>query len=957
MEASPHANSVQFGHFRLDLRAGELNKDGRNVRLQEQPFQILKMLLERPGEVVTREEIRRKLWPNDTIVEFDHSINAAIKTLRRALGDSADDPQYVETVARRGYRLKAPVESPEPATKVQPPEPAPQISVSAGLIGKKVAHYRVLEVLGGGGMGVIYRAEDINLGRPVAIKFLPEELASDRTALERFEREARAASALNHPHICTVHEFGQHEGQSFLVMELLEGQTLEHEITGRPLAVDRILKFGVQIADALEAAHAIGIIHRDIKPANVFITRRGDAKILDFGLAKLTGQSEVDSAKEREAPGEGPSLQGAAATSGHGSALTDPGKVMGTAAYMSPEQVRCEPLDARTDLFSFGLVVYEMTTGQQAFRGETAATAREAILTQALKPVRELNPAVSVELETIIGRALEKDRESRYQSASEMRADLERLKRETDSERVGAGVVPAPAAPARIGGPRGGVRRGRRAGVALVGVALAALLSALIVLNVGHLRDRLLGRAAPPRIQSIAVLPLENLSRDPEQEYFADGMTDELIATLAKIGSLRVISRTSVMRYKGTKKPLPEIARELNVDGIVEGTVQRSGNRMRITAELLHAPTDRHLWADTYESDLGDVLMLQGEVARAIADAIKVKATPQEQARLIGTRAVNPEAYEAYLKGRFILSYSDTRDTRVTLDDALDYFRLALKKDPNYAPAYAGISFVWSGRGGGHHLLPARKAFPEAKAAALKALELDEALADAHAALANIQFYYEWDWAAAEREYKRAIELNPNSGELRIGYMDLLDVMQRPQEAKAQSERALELDPLNPGIQFWFGLHLMFSRQYDAAINQALKLLEVYPERIDPHVLLQSAYRMKGMLVEQIAEEKKAHAGDREYLEALDRGYARGGYREAMRTAADLLDARDLSSGRCSYMASMWAGRNDRAVSCLERSYEERSTEMVHLGVAPDFDPLRSDPRFQALLRRMNFPP
>jgi len=427
MRASPSSNAAYFGPFQLDLKAGELHQDGRSFRLQEQPLQILRMLLEHPGEMVTREEMRRTLWPNDTVVEFDQSINSAIKKLRLALNDSAEEPRYVETVGRRGYRLMVPVEWGEPlhvdapAAKVEGAAQS-QAAADGTLIGKKVSHYRVLQVLGGGGMGVVYKAEDLRLGRRVALKFLPGELASDPLALERFEREARAASALEHTNICAIYEFGEYEGQPFIVMQLLEGQTLRERISvGAPLPLNQTLDLAVQVANGLDAAHQKGIIHRDIKPANIFITHRGEAKILDFGLAKFVEGEHDGVATEAKHDGTRD------ASASWPLNLTKTGIAIGTTAYMSPEQVRGDKLDRRTDLFSFGLVLYEMATGQQAFVGDTVPAIHDAILHRTARPVRQLNAALPAELEEIIRKALEKDRDARYQHAAEICADLKRL--------------------------------------------------------------------------------------------------------------------------------------------------------------------------------------------------------------------------------------------------------------------------------------------------------------------------------------------------------------------------------------------------------------------------------------------------------------------------------------------------------------------------------------------------
>jgi|HubBroStandDraft_6_1064221.scaffolds.fasta_scaffold00244_18 serine/threonine protein kinase/tetratricopeptide (TPR) repeat protein len=881
------------------------------------------------------------------VEQLYHSALALDESQRKAfLEDScADDEALCRDVASLLARQRQAEEFMEvPALEMMARELAQEQNQPGGhiedprqLVGRTISHYRVLAKLGGGGMGVIYSAEDSRLGRNVALKFLHEG-ARDPAALERLRREARAASSLNHPHICTIYDIGEFEGEYFIAMEALEGQTLRERIAGKPLPLELLSEWGIQVADALEAAHIEGIIHRDIKSSNIFITNRGQAKILDFGLAKRTQRKITE-------PATAASESTLSLREEH---LTSPGEAIGTVAYMSPEQARGEELDSRTDVFSLGCVLYEMATGQPPFTGSTSALVFDGILHQVPTPPSRRNPEIPAEVERIIHKALEKDREVRCQTAAELRADLKRLKRDTDSAKAASAKQEVPSRPVMP-----------RRWVAVLAGSLVAIFLVAAGLNLERIRGWLRGTVERPRIGSLAVLPLENLSRDPEQEYFAEGMTDELITDLAKIVAIRVISRTSVMQYKGTQKSIGQIAKELGVDAVIEGTVLRSGNRVRITAQLVAAPTERHIWAESYERDLSDVLLLQNEVARTIAQQIRVQLTPQQQAQFATNRPLQPEAHEAFLKGKYFAN----RLSPDGLEKAIHYFNEAINADPTYGLAYAEMAetYCWATA---YQLLPSQEALAKAKSAALHAIEIDPNLGEAHNALAWVKYVHDWDFQGAEEEFKRAINLSPGNANIHLWYGNYLAQAGRFDESIAEMNTAQSLDPLSPFLGSLAATPLLGSRQYDKAIEQLHKVQELDPNSPLPRIFLQQAYEGKGDFPNAIREWQQVALGFGGKLEIvtarsekLRRAFAEGGERGYWQTQLEFLKADLEQSPADSYsFAPLYArvGDRNRTFQSLEKAFQEHSQDLtLWLLTEPAFDTVRADPRFQGLLRRM----
>ncbi len=802
------------------------------------------------------------------------------------------------------------------------PESAPGQLLEGGpgsMEGRTLSHYRILEKVGAGGMGVVYRAHDERLERDVALKVLPPGLLSDDAARKRFRKEALALSRLNHPNIETVHDFDSHAGVDFLVMEYIPGQTLTQILANGPLAGKQVATLGAQIASALEEAHARGVTHRDLKPGNIMVTPREQAKVLDFGLAMLPRPTGEPSKLET---------------------MSQSGAVVGTLPYMAPEQIRGEKVDFRSDIYAAGAVLFEMATRRRPFLQESAPRLIYAILHEAPPAPSAIDKAIAPALDGIILKALDRDPKRRYQSATELRVDLERL----------GGSAPLRAAP-------------RRAPVVVrwwlpaVAGAFLALAAVLLLFNVGGLKERLLGRFMPTHTRSLAVLPLANLSGNPEQEYFADGITEELITSLAKIGALRVTSRTSVMRYKGTTRPIPEIAHALGVDAVVEGSVRLAGGRVRVTAQLIDAATNRHLWAESYERDLRDVLTLQSEVAQAIAGEIRVKVLPEEKARLADAHQVDPEAYQAYLMGR----HFQEQRTVAGAEKSVEYFEQAIQGNPNDARSYAAEanSYVLLSVYGA---LPTVEANRKAKSLAARALEIDETLAAAHAAMAAV-LEDEWDWPGAEREHRRAIELNPNDAHTRHWYGEMLIYLGRFTEARAEIDRAAELDPLSPAVVGAVGDPLFNGRQYDLAIQEYRKALLINPNHAVTHRDLGQTYLYAGMHEKALVEIQAAidlSGNQADYVALLALVHAVAGRRtEALRVLESLKQPTNRQEDVPVDVAVVYAalGEMDRAFEWLEKAYDQRAYALVWIKVSPLLDPLRSDPRFKDLMRRVGLPP
>ena len=804
---------------------------------------------------------------------------------------------------------------------------------SDSLVGRTVFHYRITEKLGGGGMGVVYKAEDTRLRRYVALKFLPEGVSRDAQSLARFQREAQAASSLNHPNICTVYDIGEQDGQAFIAMECLDGQTLRQIIMGQPMKLDRILDIAIQVADALDAAHSEGIVHRDIKPANIFVTKRGHVKILDFGLAKVARSKMV---------GSGAGGTSTVVTGSDSENLTSPGEAIGTVSYMSPEQVLGRTLDSRTDLFSFGVILYEMATGFQPFKGDSSGAIFDAILHKIPIETVRLNTEVPGELQYIIGRALEKDRNLRYQHASDLRAELQRLKRQRDS---------SSSIPVTDGKP---VKRGiRPQWMHFVWVGAVALLLLLFGLNVGGVRELIFHSSTSPRIESIAVLPFVNVSNDPKTEYLSDGITEILIDSLSELPNLAVMSRNTVFRYKGQPTDPQKLGRELHVQAILTGRLVQTGDDLMISVNLEDVQNSRQIWGDQYNRKRSDLSSVQREIAADIYGRLRPTLVGEEK-KLLSKRATESgEAYQLYLQGLFYWNKGTAGDFKM----ASDFFTQAVQKDPRYALAYAGLADTYSLMGD-YGYLGSSEAWPRAKTAAMQALDIDSTLAEAHTSLGLVKEHFEWDWLGAEKEFRRAIELNPNSANTHHWFGEYLTNMGQFEEGLRETRKAQEIDPLSRLINTTIGWQLYSARQNAQAIEQLRKVLDIDAKFVPARRLLEGVYAQMGNYKEAVAEREKMLSlfGGSELAASVEEDFSKSGYRGVLQSWVDGLTEVSKHGHVSSYSIGetyMRMGEKEKAIKWLQDASDEHDSELVSLGVDPLFDSVRSDPRFREILRRM----
>jgi serine/threonine protein kinase/tetratricopeptide (TPR) repeat protein len=822
--------------------------------------------------------------------------------------------------------------------------------------GTKLGRYEIRAQLGAGGMGEVYLAQDTKLDRKVALKILPADVAAQKDRMRRFVQEAKAASALNHPNIITIYEIEQMDSVNLMATEFIDGETLRQRMRDAPMKLGEVLDVAIQTASALSAAHAVGIVHRDIKPENVMIRRDGIVKVLDFGLAKLTERVPPDMV-DTEAPTRA-------------AIHTEPGVIMGTAIYMSPEQARGLPVDARTDIFSLGVLIYEMVAGRLPFEGSNTNEILASILSdKEPPPLARYARGVPAELERIVEKALRKDREQRYQTAKdllldlrslkhrlEFAADLERstppqtnnMKAATSGEQMPVQTVRQPA-PRETSSAEHHLREIKRHQTAAV-IALTVLL-ALAATGYFYFVRTNKSVAGSPEINSIAILPFVNVNANADTEYLSDGLTDSLINSLSQAPKLKVIARSSIFSYKGKETDPQAVGRELNVQALVTGRITQRGDKLSISVELMDTRDKSHIWGEQYIRKISDLLAVQEEISSDISNKLRLKLTGEEQKRVTKHYTDNVEAYQLYLKGRH---FAD-QFTEEGFKKAVEHFKQAIEKDPNYALAYAGLAEAyWVASA---ESLPPREAMPKAREAAAKASKIDEQLAEAHTLLAVVLALYDYDLSGGEREFKRAIELNPNSALAHQWYGYYLASLARADEAFKEIKRAQELDPLSLLINTELGMPFYFTRQYDRAIEQFKRALEMDPNMRFARLWLAWTYVQKGMYEEAIAILSKPESDHPWILAALGQTYALSGKRAEAQKMIDRLNEQAKHGYVTAYAVAkpyLGLGDKEQALRWLEKSYENREDGFIWINTDPAWDGLRSEPRFQDLARRVS---